>query len=167
MIFLFGSLHLKHSQLVPGGGLLSNSQNSTCNRLMEDSRGSVALLRQHPQQERSLLIGLVCWGDDDVATRGEGASKDHLPAAGVAGAVEDRALGTQVLRRQIRVLRVSLQRQHTLIIQGYTKYNVITLVPYWKLVSTERRLEPWTFTLTEPSCSLFSAEVEEVFRYQV
>lgn len=38
---------------------------------LHDSRGIVALLRQHPQEEGSLLIGLGGGGDDDVATRWE------------------------------------------------------------------------------------------------
>lgn len=82
---------------------------------LHDSRGIVALLRQHPQEEGSLLIRLGGGGDDDVATRWERATKNNLPPCDILGAVEDWAEHAQVLTGQVRILRMGLERQHTLI----------------------------------------------------
>lgn len=82
---------------------------------LHDSRGIVALLRQHPQEEGSLLIRLGGGGDDDVASRWERATKNNLPPCDILGAVEDWAEHAQVLTGQVRILRMGLERQHTLI----------------------------------------------------
>lgn len=64
---------------------------------MRDSRGFVAALRQNPQQELGLLVGLRCGRDDDVATRSERPAQDHLPTRGVL-MLQDRVEHTQVVR---------------------------------------------------------------------
>lgn len=82
---------------------------------LQDSRGSVALLCQHPQEKLSLLIGFGGGRDDDVMTRWKRAAKDNLPTWVVTFAVEDRAKHAQVLRRQICILRMDLERQQVLL----------------------------------------------------
>lgn len=103
---------------------LSVSHNKTVTEL-HDSRGIVALLHQHPQEEGSLLIGLCGGWDDDVGTRWEGAAKNNLPPCDVLGAVEDWAARAQVLAGQVRILRMSLERQHTLMYaSGFLHHSV-------------------------------------------
>lgn len=84
-------------------------------RSPHDSRGCVALFCQHPEEERSLLIGLNGGRDDDVGTRREAAAENNLPARGVMGGAEDRAEGLQVLERQVRFCGMDLVRQHRFI----------------------------------------------------
>lgn len=172
-----------HSLMVPDGYfyILCHLQwhenwNLSVNRLIHDSRGTVALLRQHPEEEFSLLIGFGGGRDDDVTTRRQGAAKNNLSTWGVMSAAADRTECTQVLRWQICILWVGLERQHTHITHVHWKYKLLS---HCSQFSTP----PWTSSMTQlhfqrldlfPHCCCqlqaalqahvyFSAVVEESF----
>lgn len=148
---VFLPLHLyaleTHSLMVPDGYFYILSQfqwhenwNLSVNRLIHDSRGTVALLRQHPEEEFSLLIGFGGWRDDDVTTRRQGAAKNNLPTWWVMRAAADRTECTQVRRWQICILWLGLERQHTLIAHVHWKYKLLindpTSLPATRFVSS-------------------------------
>lgn len=150
---VFLPLHLyaleTHNLMVPDGYFYILCQlqwhenwNLSVNRLIHDSRGTVALLRQHPEEEFSLLIGFGGGRDDDVTTRRQGAAKNNLPTWGVMRAAADRTECTQVLRWQICILWVGLERQHTLITHVHWKYKLLS---HCSRFSTP----PWTSSMTQ------------------
>lgn len=65
--------------LAPVAMTTTKSKPCPSNKPIHDSRGCVALLCQHPEEECPLLIGLGGGRDDDVATRWKGATKNNLP----------------------------------------------------------------------------------------